>query len=135
MSELWTRSATELARAIASGDISSSETVDAHIARIEAVNPALNAVVYKRYATARAEARAADTKRARGETLGALHGVPVTIKDSQDIAGTPRHVRHPVTRERFGRPRRYVRCDVARGGRDSDCKDQSLATHDLHRVG
>jgi fatty acid amide hydrolase len=87
--ELWTRSATDLAHSIARGEISSVEAVDAHIARIEAVNPAINAVVYKRYDEARAEARAADEKRARGESLGALHGVPVTIKDSQDVAGTP----------------------------------------------
>ena len=89
MNELWTRSASELARAIASGAISSVEAVDAHIARIESVDPALNAVVYKRYESARAEARAADAKRASGAVLGALHGVPVTIKDSQDVAGTP----------------------------------------------
>jgi fatty acid amide hydrolase len=87
--ELWARSATELASAIARGDLSSSEVVEAHIARIEAVNPAINAVVYKRYDLARAEAQHADARRSRGETLGALHGVPVTIKDSQDIAGTP----------------------------------------------
>ncbi len=87
--ELWSRSATDLASAIVRGDFSSSEVVEAHIARIEAVNPAINAVVYKRYDLARAEAREADAKRSRGETLGPLHGVPVTIKDSQDLIGTP----------------------------------------------
>jgi fatty acid amide hydrolase len=87
--ELWKQTASELAAAIACGAVSSSEVVEAHIARIEAVNPALNAVVYKRYDDARREAQLADEKRARGEDLGALHGVPVTIKDSQDIAGTP----------------------------------------------
>ena len=86
---LWTLSATELAAKIAAGETSSVEVVDAHIARIEAVNPQINAVVYKRYASARREARDADAKRLRGEALGALHGVPVTIKDSQDVAGTP----------------------------------------------
>jgi fatty acid amide hydrolase len=42
-----------------------------------------------RYAEARAEARAADERRARGEPLGPLHGVPITIKESLDLAGTP----------------------------------------------
>ncbi|HEY1388624.1 MAG TPA: amidase family protein, partial [Ktedonobacterales bacterium] len=82
-------SATELAARIARGDISSVEAVEAHIARIEQVNPALNAVVVKRYAAARAEAQAADDRRARGEPLPPLHGVPITVKECLDLAGTP----------------------------------------------
>lgn len=81
-------SATELAKMIASGDISSAEAVEAHIERIEHVNPALNAVVVKRYDAARAEAKEADARRARGETLAPLHGVPITIKESLDLVGT-----------------------------------------------
>ena len=50
-------SATALAAMIARGEISSLEAVEAHIARIEQVNPALNAVVVRRYAEARKEAR------------------------------------------------------------------------------
>jgi len=53
------RSATALAAMIRGGEISALECVDAHIARIEEVNPQLNAVVVKRYDAARAEARAA----------------------------------------------------------------------------
>jgi fatty acid amide hydrolase len=79
----------ELAAAIARGEVSAAEAVDAHIARIEAVNPRLNAAVVKRYDEARAEARAADERSARGEPLGPLHGVPITIKESLDLAGTP----------------------------------------------
>jgi fatty acid amide hydrolase len=82
-------SATELAAMIARGEVSAVEAVEAHIARIEAVNPALNAVVVKRYEAALAEARAADERRARGEPLGPLHGVPITIKECLDLAGTP----------------------------------------------
>ena len=82
-------SATELAKMIASGDISSIEAVEAHIERIERVNPALNAVVVKRYDAARVEAREADARRARGEKLAPLHGVPMTIKESLDLTGTP----------------------------------------------
>jgi fatty acid amide hydrolase len=89
MSELWTLPATEIAAAIARGEISSLEAVAAHIARIEAVDGMLNAVVVRRFDDALAEARAADERRARGEALGALHGVPVSIKECFDVTGTP----------------------------------------------
>ncbi|HEY7094063.1 MAG TPA: amidase family protein, partial [Ktedonobacterales bacterium] len=82
-------SAGGLAAAIARGEVSAAEAVEAHIERIEQVNGALNAVVVKRYDEARAEARAADEKRARGEPLGPLHGVPITIKEHLDLTGTP----------------------------------------------
>jgi fatty acid amide hydrolase len=87
--ELTRLPATELAERIARGEVSAVEAVEAHIARIEAVNGALNAVVVKRYDTARAEARAADERRARGEPLPPLHGLPITVKESLDLAGTP----------------------------------------------
>jgi hypothetical protein len=82
-------SACDLATAIARGEVSATEAVEAHIARIEQVNGALNAVVVKRYDEARAEAKVADEKRARGEPLGPLHGVPITIKEHLDLTGTP----------------------------------------------
>src|SRR5260221_12396117 len=87
--ELTRLSARALAARIASGDVSAVEAVEAHIARIEAVNPRLNAVVVTRYAAAREEARAADQRRATGEPLPPPHGVPVTIKESLALAGTP----------------------------------------------
>ena len=89
MSGIVGQSASELARRIREGECSSVEVVEAHIARIEVVNPKINAVVFKRYDAARAEAKAADAKRARGETLGALHGVPMTVKECLDLTGTP----------------------------------------------
>lgn len=82
-------SAKELAAMIARGELSAVEAVEAAVERIEQVNPALNAVVIPRYDEARAEARAADERRARGEPLGPLHGVPITVKESLDVAGTP----------------------------------------------
>lgn len=82
-------SASELAGRIARGEITAREAVEAHIARIEATSLALNAVVVRRYDEARAEARAADERQARGELLGPLHGVPITIKEAFDVAGTP----------------------------------------------
>ncbi|HLZ84800.1 MAG TPA: amidase [Caulobacteraceae bacterium] len=89
MSELWRRSAMDLAQLIASRQASSAEVVDAHLARIEAVNPRLNAVVRVLAETARAAATAADRKVAAGEVLGPLHGVPITVKENIDMAGLP----------------------------------------------
>ncbi len=82
--ELWRRSAGELAALIASGDVSSREVVDAHLERIEAVNPHLNALVVVLADEARAAADAADASDARGP----LHGVPFTVKENIDVAGT-----------------------------------------------
>lgn len=84
-----TLSACELASAIAQGTITAREAVEAHIARIERVNTALNAVVVKRYDDARAEANAIDRRRAAGETLPPLAGVPVTVKECLDLSNTP----------------------------------------------
>lgn len=87
--ELWERSAVDLARSIADGEVSSTEVVDAHIGRIERVDGQVNALVVKRYDAARAEARAVDASRARGEPLGALAGVPMTVKECLDVTGLP----------------------------------------------
>lgn len=81
--------ATELAGGIAAGDLSAREVTDAHINRIEAVDGALNAIVLPRFEAARQEADAADAAQRRGERLGPLHGVPVTIKDQFHVTGLP----------------------------------------------
>jgi fatty acid amide hydrolase len=81
-------SAVELASLIAQGDVTSQDVIEAHIERIEQVNPKLNAVVVKRYQQARTEAKEMDARRARGEKLGPLHGVPMTIKESIDLKDT-----------------------------------------------
>jgi fatty acid amide hydrolase len=87
--DLWKLSAGELALRIAHGDCSAVEAVDAHIARIEAVNPALNALVCERFEAARAEAQDADHARASGRSCGRFHGVPITVKESLDVRGLP----------------------------------------------
>ena len=89
MSEIWQLSATELAQRIARRQLSSVEVVDAHLARIDAVNPALNAVVRVLADDARAGAVLADKRLAAGETVGPLHGVPFTVKENIDMAGLP----------------------------------------------
>jgi fatty acid amide hydrolase len=82
-------SAVELANSIAVNDISAREAVDACLARLEEVNGRLNALVLPRFDEARREADQADAARRRGEPIGSLHGVPVTIKDQFDVAGLP----------------------------------------------
>jgi len=79
----------QLARSIAAGEVSAQEAVEAYIARIEQVDPLLNAVVVRLFDEARAAARRADEARQRGESLGPLHGVPITIKECFHVAGTP----------------------------------------------
>ncbi len=86
--DLTTLSAGELARLIAVGEFSAFEVVEAHIRRIEAVNPRLNAVVVPLFKQAREDAKKADAARERGDKLGPLHGVPITIKECFDIVGT-----------------------------------------------
>ena len=80
---LWQWSATDIARATRAGEISALEVTEAAIARMEAANPALNAVVESLADDARAEAAALDAGAARGP----LHGVPVTIKINIDQTG------------------------------------------------
>ena len=85
----WQWSAVETAAAIRSGAISAVETVEAHLERMHAVNPRLNAVVVDLAEDALKAAHAADKQRARGGELGLLHGVPVTIKENVDYEGRP----------------------------------------------
>ena len=87
--ELWRKGALELAGMIARKEVSSREVVAAHLARIDEVNPHLNAVVRRWDDDSLAAADAADAAVAAGASLGALHGVPVTIKENIDLAGTP----------------------------------------------
>lgn len=87
--ELWRRSARELAHLIASRQVTSREVVEAHIQRIDEVNPHLNAVVRRLDEQAREGADAADAAVRRGDPLGPLHGVPFTVKENIDVAGTP----------------------------------------------
>jgi amidase len=87
MKEIIEASATALAKAIRDREVSSEEVVNAYLKRMRAVNPKLNAVVQELGETACEQARAADRALARGNPLGPLHGVPMTIKDTLDTAG------------------------------------------------
>lgn len=79
--------ASALASAIRTRQVSASEALDAHLAQIDRHNAALNAVVIRDDAVARQRARAADAALARGELWGPLHGVPHTLKDAFATAG------------------------------------------------
>ena len=79
MDELIYVSATALARAIRTKQVSALEVGDAYLARIEAVNPRLNAVVQVTAEQARAAAQTADSALARGEVAGPLHRAPRSL--------------------------------------------------------
>jgi amidase len=79
--------ASELARLLRARELSALEVVNAYIERQIAIDDRLNAVVMTCYERARAEAAALDARAARGDFAGALHGVPMTIKDSFDTEG------------------------------------------------
>src|SRR5918994_1053553 len=83
---LLARSATELRRLLGARELSSAELLEATLTRIEAVNPAINAVVVVEAARARAAAAEADRRLATGDAR-ALEGLVITIKDSFDVAG------------------------------------------------
>ncbi|MCW5633715.1 MAG: amidase [Rubrivivax sp.] len=87
--QLWQLDATDLAHLVRTGRASAREAVQSCLARLDAVNPAINAVVRRLDDEALAAADAADTARARGEALGPLHGVPVTTKINVDQRGCP----------------------------------------------
>jgi amidase len=81
------QSATDAAQAVRHKEVSSRELTEMLLTRIEDANPALNAVVELRREAALQEANAADEATAHGEEAGPLHGVPMTIKDSFNVAG------------------------------------------------
>jgi amidase len=85
--DLTYRSARELAGLLRSREISAREVVQAHLERIEAVDPAINSVVTLCADRALDEARAADERLAYGADVGPLHGLPVAHKDVHETAG------------------------------------------------
>lgn len=87
MSELALMSAAELAEKIREKEISSMEVTDHFIGRIERLDSDVNAVVVKDFDRALSAASQADKQLARGDDIGPLHGVPITVKESLDVAG------------------------------------------------
>ena len=85
--ELCERSATELVGLLRTRQLSAREVLDAHLARIERTNPAVNAIVTLLPDRARAQAQDHDNALARGEATGLLHGLPIAHKDLVNMAG------------------------------------------------
>ncbi len=89
MADVAFRSAKQLAADIKRKKIGCLELLDHYLARVGKYDGALNAVVVRDFERARTRARAADRALKRGETWGPLHGVPMTVKESYDVAGLP----------------------------------------------
>jgi len=99
MDERAFASATELSNEIRDRRIGCAELLDVYLARAERHNPALNAIVVWQIEQARERARAADTALARGERWGPLHGIPMTVKESFNVAGLPTTFGNPLWKD------------------------------------
>jgi amidase len=96
---IWQQPATELARLIRARTLSAREVVEAHLARIEAVNHRVNAIVTLVAEAALDDARRADARAARGDLDGPLHGLPIAHKDLQETAGIRTTFGSPIFRD------------------------------------
>lgn len=99
MTDVCFEPAHRLASLLRERRISSVELLAAYEQRSAQVNPAINAIVASDFAAARDRARAADAALARGESWGPLHGLPMTIKDTYEVAGLPTVCGAPALRE------------------------------------
>ncbi len=108
MADVLDRSATELCDALARGEIASRELLEGLVDRLSRRNPEINAVVATNLEAARHRADAADRARTRGERLGPLHGLPMTVKDTFETvdmpttAGAPELAKHLAERDADG---------------------------------
>ncbi len=89
MTELAFASATDLARKIKSKEVGCAELLTYYLDRVDRFNPDLNAIIVQIRDEALARAKAADAALAANQDWGPLHGVPMTVKESYDVAGTP----------------------------------------------
>ncbi len=87
--DLMLASALDIADAVADGEVSATELLDAALTRHDRYNPAVNAVVVTDLDRARRRAAQLDGVRAQGQLVGPLHGVPMTVKEAFDWTGTP----------------------------------------------
>ncbi|KMW58635.1 Aspartyl-tRNA(Asn) amidotransferase subunit A [Candidatus Rhodobacter oscarellae] len=89
MADITFLSAQEMARQVAQGQVSAVDLLTAHFDQVDRVNPQVNAVIWQDRGRAMEEARACDAEQSRGSLRGPLHGVPVTVKESFDLTGSP----------------------------------------------
>jgi 1-carboxybiuret hydrolase len=97
--KLTDQSATTLAAAVKARKISATEILEAHIARIDALDPKLNCFTDRTFARARAEAAHVDRKIAQGEDPGVLAGVPIAVKNLVDVQGLPTRAGSKIRRD------------------------------------
>jgi amidase len=95
--------ATALAAALRKGQVSSVALLQAYLERVDRLNPGLNAMVVDDRQAAIKRARAADRALAKGESWGPLHGLPMTVKESFDLAGQPTTFGHPTRKHHAAR--------------------------------
>ncbi|MPY83002.1 MAG: amidase [Actinophytocola sp.] len=100
MTDLTLQTARELHDQLTSQQVSARELLDAHARRHEAVHDSINAVIATDWDCAQAEAKAVDDARARGEQLGPLAGLPMTVKDGYDVDGMPAVAGNPAFADR-----------------------------------
>src|SRR5438874_6185037 len=89
MTPLHFQSANAIAQVIRDGEITARGALEHFLGRVDRLNAPINAIIHQMREEARSRADAADAARASGEALGPLHGVPMTIKESYQFAGTP----------------------------------------------
>src|ERR1700758_5629496 len=92
-------SATRLAAEIRDRRIGCLELLDFYLARAERYNPALNAIIGWQIDAARQRARDADAVLAKGEVWGPLHRIPMTVKESFNVAGLPTTFGNPLLKD------------------------------------
>src|SRR5690348_6834546 len=81
--------ASEMLTTLQKGALSATTLLEMHLERIARYNPELKAIAVLNEEQARQQALYADTIRAKGEVLGPLHGLPITVKDSLEVSGLP----------------------------------------------
>jgi amidase len=89
MDKLHWKSAADIAHLIRDKKVSAREVLEHFLARVDRFNPKLNAIVWQDRERARKRAETADAALTKGEIWGPLHGVPMTIKESYNVAGSP----------------------------------------------
>lgn len=113
---LLSLSTVELRRRIGTKEISPVELTDASIARIEALNPAVNAIAATDFKAARGQARKAEAAALNGEALGLLHGLPTGIKDLHETAGLLTTYGSPLHRDFVPKQDAAMVANVRRAG-------------------
>ena len=118
----WQLSASEIAQGIKAGQMSAQEVLNAHLRRLEEVNPKINAVVQQTSSIAMEQAEKIDKKVKNNEELGMLAGVPVTVKiniDQKNYATTngARVNQHNIAKENSPIVKNFVNADAIIIGR------------------